>query len=118
MFVMLRRFESQAPPQQHKIQDNLQVFLRMRLLLSTIRTCQHLQSKLTYHNPYLNSTILKLPSLKKSSVRLDKENKDKVDELDSQLKKIKGTHSLGSVNFSDLCIYPPLKFCTNFKFLT
>lgn len=46
---------------------------------------------------------------------IDKETKDKVEELERQLKQIKGTDSLGSVNFSDLCIHPGLKFPTKFK---
>lgn len=34
---------------------------------------------------------------------VDKETKHKVKELEKQLKQIKGTNSLGSVNFSYLC---------------
>lgn len=43
--------------------------------------------------------------------------KDKVEELERQLKQILVTDSLGSVNFNDLCIQPDLKFPTKFKCL-
>lgn len=43
------------------------------------------------------------------SIGVDKETKDKVEELERQLKQIKGTDSFGSVNFNDLCIQPGLK---------
>lgn len=48
-------------------------------------------------------------------MRIDKETKDKIDELKRQLKYIKGTNSLGSVNFNELCIHPGLKFPAKFK---
>lgn len=46
---------------------------------------------------------------------VDKETKDKVEELERQLKQIKGVDSLESVNLSDLYIQPGLKFITKFK---
>lgn len=38
------------------------------------------------------------------SPEVDKETKHKVEELERQLKQIKDTDSLGSVNFNDLCM--------------
>lgn len=49
------------------------------------------------------------------SVEVDRETKDKVKELERQIKQIKGTDSLGIVNSRDLCIHPGLKFPTKFK---
>lgn len=50
----------------------------------------------------------------KVSVIVDKETKDKVYELERQLKQITridlGIDSLGNVNFNDLCIHLGLKF--------
>lgn len=46
---------------------------------------------------------------------VDKQTKDKVEELERQLKQIKGTDSLGNVNFSDLCIHSGLQFPAKFK---
>lgn len=46
---------------------------------------------------------------------VDKDTKDKVQQLERQLKQIKGTDSLGRVNFSDLCIHPGLKFPAKFR---
>lgn len=51
------------------------------------------------------------------SVGIDKETNDKVEDLERQLKQIKGTDSLGSINFNDLYIHPGLKFPTTFKCL-
>lgn len=45
---------------------------------------------------------------------IDKETKDKVEELERQ-KQIKGTDSLDNINFSDLCIHPEIKFPAKFK---
>lgn len=39
------------------------------------------------------------------SAAVDREIKDKVDELERQIKQIKRTASLGSVNFNNLCIH-------------
>lgn len=41
--------------------------------------------------------------------------KDKVEELEKQLKQIKGTDSFESINFSDFCINSGLKFLSKFK---
>lgn len=49
------------------------------------------------------------------STGVDKETKDKVEEIERQLKQIKGTDSLGSVHFNNLCIHPRLKFLAKFK---
>lgn len=46
---------------------------------------------------------------------VNKETKDKVEELERQLMQIKGTISLGSINFSDLCIHLGMKFPAKFK---
>lgn len=46
---------------------------------------------------------------------VDKETKDRVNKLERQLKQIKRTYSLGSVNFSNLWNHPGLKFSTKFK---
>lgn len=51
------------------------------------------------------------------SVGVDKETKDKVEELERQLKQIKGEDSLRGVNFNDLCIHHGLKFLTKFRCL-
>lgn len=49
------------------------------------------------------------------STGVDKEKKEKVEELERQLKQIKGTDSLGSVNPNDL--HPlGLKFPAKFKY--
>lgn len=45
---------------------------------------------------------------------MDKETKDKADELEKQLKQIKATDSLGNVHFHDLCIHLTLKFPAKF----
>lgn len=44
----------------------------------------------------------------KISAWVDKEAKEKIEELERQLKQIKGTDSLGSLNFNDLCMHPGL----------
>lgn len=49
------------------------------------------------------------------SVGVDKETKDKIEELERQLKQTKGIDSLGSVNFNNLCMNLGLKFPTKFK---
>lgn len=43
------------------------------------------------------------------STGVDKEAKEKVEELERLLREIKGTDSFGSVIFNDLCIHPGLK---------
>lgn len=48
---------------------------------------------------------------------MDKETKGKIEKLERQLKQIKATDLLGSVNFNNLCIHPGLKFTTKFKCL-
>lgn len=50
---------------------------------------------------------------KRFFVIVDKETKNKVDEFERQLKRIKGTDLLDSVNFSDLCSH--VEISTKFK---
>lgn len=49
------------------------------------------------------------------SVGVWKETKDKVEELESQLKQIKDTDSLEGVHFKDIRIHPGLKLPAKFK---
>lgn len=41
--------------------------------------------------------------------------KEKIEELEKQLKKMEGIDSLGSINFNDLFIHPGLKILTKVK---
>lgn len=57
------------------------------------------------HNPSLTFNNLEAPKFEEEiSAGIDNETKEKVVYLERQLKRIKGTDSLGSVNFSELCI--------------
>lgn len=59
---------------------------------------------------------LEIPQYEKDiAATVDKETKDKVDELQRQLKQIKEIDSLESVYFNDICIHLGLKFPVKFK---
>lgn len=45
----------------------------------------------------------------------ERETKDKIDSLEKQIRQIKGADAMGSVNFTDLCIYLNLKLPPKFK---
>lgn len=54
--------------------------------------------------------------MKKSISRSRQQTKDKIENQERQLKQIKRTDSLGSVNFNDFCIHSGLKFPIKFKY--
>lgn len=54
--------------------------------------------------------------MKQISGVIDKEIQKKVEELEKQMKQMKGYNSLGSVNLNDLCIVSGLKFTQEFKY--
>lgn len=53
--------------------------------------------------------------LEEVSAGVEKETKEMVEELEKQLKQIKGVDSWGSVDFNDLCLHLGLKFPPRFK---
>lgn len=64
--------------------------------------------------PYLDH--LEVPQYEEEiSVRMDKETKEKVEELERQLRQIKGIDYLGSFDFDDLYIHLGLKFPAKFR---
>lgn len=78
-------------------------------------TSQHMSApSIQINMPQLVLHLEPLQYEEEMSVGVDREIKDKVEELERQLKQIKGIDSLDSVNFNNLCIHPGLKFPTKF----
>lgn len=115
MTTMMRRFDSQVPLPVAQDSESPTV------LPPEAPTSQHIPARSIQINmpqpaPHLEQ--LEPPQHEEEvSVGVDRETKDKVEELERQLKQIQGTDSLGNVNFSDLCIHIGLKFPTKFKCL-
>lgn len=117
MTVMMNRFENRSPPPTAQDSGSPQG--------APSNEAPNLQT-LSMHVPSVQINLPQRPPPQSDnteapqyeeevSATVDKETKDKVEELERQLKQIKGTDSLGNVNFSDLCIYPGLKFPNKFK---
>lgn len=82
-----------------------------------LRACLSNQSKSISRNLHFHSwSTPRVPQYEEEvSAAVDKEKKDKFEELKRQVKQIKGTDSLSNVNFIDVCILPELKFSSKFK---
>lgn len=88
--------------QPHKTQGLLPVS-QSEVSMSRLKACRLPLLRSTFHNLHPNVAIPEIPQHKKKiSAAVDKETKDKVDELERRLKQIKGKDSLRSSNFNDL----------------
>lgn len=90
---------------------------KTKFLSSRTRICQLPLFKLTFSRPC--QVLINLRSLNWSKlfqIGIYEETKEKVDELERQLKK-KNELILGSINFSDLSIHQGLEFPVKFKCL-
>lgn len=108
MAAMMRRLETD--PSHLVIHDSSSgpSFLQLENLYPKCKVSQTPQ-----HIP-IPEHIMTLQYKEEILAAVDK-TKEKVEELEKQLKQMEGTDSLGNVNYSDLCIHLCLKFPTKFK---